>query len=207
MKRLIKKIVIPAIFLVATLASGGCGDKRAAEERATYAQVKEYYDTRFIDQNKPIVGTVTEEKYGINLVSSPGSIRSESTSPSLLGTRTLSTSGSLESIKIYPFYIIKVKTDDGRNLAVNVLNSPGQPKEALDMLINQGTRVSFPHGNIEQIEPDKYERTFYDSDSEWRKMRAAGYETLEKETIFRANTQIGSKYAHRIKVLDSQDNK
>lgn len=96
----------------------------------------------------------------------------------------LSQAYSNETVKLESKCILKCRTDNGKEIAISVINGPNTPKESLDILVNKGSRISFPKGNIHPS--SKY---------------AHNYERLEKETYFTDSTQFGSKRADRIKIL------
>lgn len=76
-------------------------------------------------------------------------------------------------------YILCVKTDDKRNLSINVKDGlDGCPKEGLERLIKKGTRIQFPVGT-------------YTKDG----VEMAG------ETEFTDEINGGDKYASRIQIL------
>lgn len=81
-------------------------------------------------------------------------------------------------------YSIRLRTDDGKEIGVSVLDGSKTNKESLDVLVNIGSKISFPTGNIQEDSG-----TF------------SGYSEIKEETWFSGNTQCGNKRADRIKVL------
>lgn len=82
-------------------------------------------------------------------------------------------------------YILKIKTDEGKIISVSVIDSGDGQKEALERLIEEGSRVSFPRGN------------FYGSP--W--MRKVDL----RQTYFHEGTQTGIKRAGWISVLENEE--
>lgn len=120
---------------------------------------------KFKKSSRSIVGTVLREGYQNTLIPNPeydGFV-----------------SHSNETVKLESKYTLKIKTDDGRILGVSIVDAGTIKKEALDAIIDEGTKISFPTGNWES--PGK---------------RARG------ETYFTQNTQVGTKRADRITVLE-----
>jgi hypothetical protein len=68
-------------------------------------------------------------------------------------------------------------------LGVSVLDAPRMDKEALDILVDKGSRISFIPGNL--VEGGNY-----------------GHRCIPKETYFDSQTQFGNKRADRIRVLE-----
>jgi len=129
--------------------------------------------SRFAESNIPITGTVLEEVHNNNLNSVPeynGLV-----------------SHSNETVSLDSDYTLKIQTDDGRVLGVSVIDGKETPakKESLDVLIEEGSRVSFPQGNIV---PGYHRNTTTE---------------LRDETYFTAKTQFGNKCADRITILPS----
>lgn len=128
-------------------------------------------------QNEPIVGTVMAESYQNSLVQNPEW-------DGLL-------SKSIETVKLDSKYTLKVKTDDGKIIGVSIIdNKPygTATKESLDALIREGTRISFPRGNM------RANNFFMDSTHNYD----------ERETCFQDDTQMVTKPAYRVKVLGKQ---
>jgi len=124
--------------------------------------------------NKQIVGTVLAEGYQNKL----------SPNPEWNGF----VSYSNETVKLDSKYTLKVRTDDGRIIGVSVIDSGPYgtaTKESLDALIKEGTRISFPRGNMRA--------KFF--------LWGAAHNYDKRETSFRAKTQIGTKRASRIRIL------
>jgi hypothetical protein len=131
----------------------------------------------FAKQNRPIVGTVLAESYQNTLVPNPkfdGLV-----------------SYSNETVKLEPKYTLKVRTDDGRTIGVSIINSEPYgtaTKESLDALIEEGTRISFPRGNMRAT-------NFF---------MGSAHNYDERETSFQDDTQMGTKRAYRVQVLDKE---
>jgi hypothetical protein len=83
-------------------------------------------------------------------------------------------------------YTLKVKTDDKRILGISVINGGNIKKESLDMLIEKGSKISFPVGNIHSVD-------------EGLPVRLIIY---PEETYIKKESQTGTKRADRIRVLD-----
>lgn len=139
---------------------------------------RSHYSRLLQDSNSPITATVLEEVYNSNL----------SPVPAFSGM----VSHSNETVKLDSSYSLKVRTDKGRVLGVSVIDNNdtrglgGNPdKEALDRLVDEGTRIQFPRGNLV-----KRDYTIYETSE------------ITNETYFHPDTQIGNKRADRITVLD-----
>jgi|TARA_Y100000296_G_C4999682_1_gene169544 hypothetical protein len=131
----------------------------------------------FARQNEPIVGTVLAESYKNTLVPNP--------------ERNGLVSYSNETVKLEPKYTLKVRTDDGRTIGVSIINSEPYgtaTKESLDALIDEGTRISFPRGNMRAT-------NFF---------VGSGHNYDKRETSFQDDTQMGTKRAYRVQVLDKE---
>ncbi len=75
------------------------------------------------------------------------------------------------------FYVIKLKTPEGKIYGINVLDGLNYAtKEGLDLLITSGTKISFPASDLYTI---RYETNFYRNPEQC----------------------VGSKHASRIKIL------
>ena len=98
-------------------------------------------------------------------------------------------------------YSIKVKSDDNKIYAVTVLGKTSEPAyyrnditaESLDLLIENGSRVSFPKGNSYVFE--KGESGIFPRDPNIYK---------NGESCFYFDTRAGSKFANRITILDNK---
>jgi hypothetical protein len=122
------------------------------------------------ESQKPIVGTVLSEQYENALARVPehNGIFSQSN----------------ETVKLESEYSLKIKTDDGRIIGLSVIDGDSVKKEALDRIIDEGSRVSFPQGSVSR--PNHlYGYVFHDL----------------SETYFTPTTQAGTKRADRITVL------
>lgn len=130
-----------------------------------------------VKHNEPIVGTVLAESYQNSLVPNPEW-------DGLL-------SKSIETVKLDSKYTLRVKTDEGKVIGVSILDSGlygTATKESLDILIEDGTKISFPRGNMRAKNFFVGLKHNYD----------------DRETYFRDDTQMGTKPANRVKVLGKQ---
>lgn len=122
--------------------------------------------------NRPIVGTVLKEVYKNTLTPNP--------------ERNGVVSYSNETVKLESKYTLKLRTDDGRVLGVSIVDGGDAKKESLDRIINRGTRVSFPAGNLQNT-------SWYED-----------HRVARGETYFTRDTQVGTKRADRIRVLGNK---
>lgn len=140
----------------------------------------------FLEHNKPIVGTVLEEIYDENTLE--------------LNTRRYVDWGIFGMV-VYPDhtlkpaskYTLKVKANDGKVMEISVIDSEiygGGTKDSLERIIEEGTRISLPKGNMRA---KNFFSNFFNSSNK-------NYDL--KETYFQDYTQFGTKRAYRIKVLD-----
>lgn len=146
------------------------------------------YERLFEEGKRPIVGTVLSESYQNTL----------SPVPNWDGLMSYSN----ETVKLESKYVLKVRTDDGRIIGVSVIDGDefgknsneqsniGIPvkKEALDAIIEEGTRISFPSGNMRH--------------GNW--FVGSANRDYPNETYFNPETQAGNKRADRIKVLPKE---
>ena len=135
------------------------------------------YDSRhversFAESERPIVGTVLAESYQNTL----------SPVPKWNGF----VSYSNETVKLDSKYTLKIQTDDGRILGISVIDGYDVKKESLDAIIEPGSRISFPTGNMR-------------TGNAWGS--GPGNRYYPRETNFTPETQAGSKRADRIKVV------
>ena len=131
----------------------------------------------WVKQNEPIVGIVLAESYQNTLVSNPKV------------NRLISYSN--ETVKLDSKYTLKIKTEDGRTIGVSIINSEPYgtaTKESLDALVEEGTRISFPRGNMRA-------KNFF---------VGASHNYDNRETSFQDDTQMGTKRAYRVKVLPKE---
>jgi len=134
----------------------------------------------FVKMNEPIVGTVLEERYQNILLPVP-----ESHKGVIIGK-----SHSNETVKLESQYTLRLRTDDGKVLGVSVIDSEpcgAVTKESLEILIEEGTRISFPRGNM------RIPYFFVDASRNYDR----------EETPFQDDTQVGTKKADRITILDT----
>jgi len=89
---------------------------------------------------------------------------------------------SNEPVKLDSRYTLKIKTDEGKILGVSIIDGGNVKKESLDALIGEGTRISFPRGRVP---------------GPWRPY-------LDEETLFEEDTQVGTKRADRITILNQE---
>lgn len=118
--------------------------------------------------SEPIVATVLSESYENEL------------SPVKKWNGLVSYSN--ETVKLDSKYSLKIVTNEGDTLGLSVIDGGNIKKESLDMIISEGSRISFPKGNLRDI----------------------GYRLPSKdsgETYFTPETQVGTKRADRIKIL------
>jgi|SRR3989338_6414040 len=138
------------------------------------------YEKLFEEGKRPIVGIVLEESYQNTL----------SPVPKWDGL----VSYSNETVKLESRYTLKIQTDDGRIIGVSVIDGDdswdGTPvkKESIDAIIEKGTKISFPAGNMRH--------------GNW--FAGAGHRDYPNETYFTPETQAGNKRADRIKVLSKE---
>jgi hypothetical protein len=137
------------------------------------------YERLFEEGKRPIVGTVLEEGYQNTL----------SPVPNWNGL----VSYSNETVKLESKYTLKIQTDDGRIIGVSVIDGDdryGIPvkKEALDAIIEEGTRISFPSGNM------RHGNFFV----------GLANRDYPNETYFTPETQAGNKRADRIRILSRE---
>jgi hypothetical protein len=121
---------------------------------------------------KPIRGEVLEERYENTLSSVP-----EKHIEGLV-----SQAHSNETVKLESKYTLKIQTQDGRTLGVSIFDGPYTKKEALDILIDKGSWISFPRGDM------------YESTGKYN------YDYVEGETFYDDNTRFGNKRADRIEI-------
>jgi len=81
-------------------------------------------------------------------------------------------------------YPLKLKTDEGKLVGLSVISGGNFKKEALTQLIEDCSRISFPPSNF------------------IRKPTFFSYNKVYGETVFTSESQIATKRADRIKVLD-----
>lgn len=137
------------------------------------------YEQRFEESNKPIIATVLDESYQNTL----------SPVPNWNGAMSYSN----ETVKLESKYTLKVETNDGRILGVSVIDGKTNhdggravKKESLDAIIEPGTRISFPAGNLRH--------------GNW--LSGSGHNTYLDEAYFTSQVQAGNKRADRITVLN-----
>ena len=103
----------------------------------------------------------------------------------------LSQAYSNETIKLDSKYILKLKTDEGKTIILNIMDCNEInhknyqkgiiTKESVNMAIDIGSKIIFPKGNV-----------------------LNGWEgTISGETKFKNETSMGTKRADRIKILEN----
>jgi len=90
---------------------------------------------------------------------------------------------SNETIKLQSNYTLKVRTVEGKILGISIIDSPNTKKESLDILIDKGSKISFPQGN-------------------WYEAVNGKHYKFDNETYFHENTRFGNKRANRIRIED-----
>ena len=130
----------------------------------------------FNQSNQPMIVEVLEESYKNTL--------------SPVAERNGLVSYSNETVKLDSNYTLKCLTEDGRTIGLSIIDAGTITKESLDQLIEKGTKISFPKGNYASIGP------MWSSFLNENEIRE-----LYDETYFKEDTQVGTKRADRIKVL------
>lgn len=140
---------------------------------------EEERERAYQQSQEQIRGEVIEERYENTLESVPEKHMSG----------FLSQAYSNETVKVESTYTLRVRTDDGRELGVSVFDGPNAKKESLDVLLDEGSRISFPRGNLE-----KYK--YHASDKRIRQG------PIHNEKWFTPSTKFGNKRADRITLID-----
>ncbi len=122
-----------------------------------------------------IMGTVLGESYENRLVPVPEKHISG----------LVSQAYSNPTVKIKSSYTLRVRTEDGRVMGISVIDGEGIKKEALDQIVGEGSKISFPTGNI--VTKPKYGGDPLKTDTQ--------------ETYVGPDAQTATKRAHRIRVL------
>ena len=136
------------------------------------------YQKAFEESEKPIVVEVLEE------------IRYNSLSPVPEHVGILSYSN--ETVKLDLKYALKCRREDNDRIIglcpIDSVNEDGTAarKEGLDAIVDVGSRLSFPKGNLKPM-------SFFGMHPD--------YNIYENETYFHDNTQVGNKRVDRITVL------
>jgi len=97
---------------------------------------------------------------------------------------------SNETVKLEAKYMLGLETNEGKELGLSVIDSASfspETKEALDAIVHKGTWVCFPKGNLAA-------RGNWDSQIKFN-----------RETYVAENTQMVTKWAFRIKVLNNEE--
>lgn len=110
---------------------------------------------------------------------------------------------SNETVRLNSKYTLKVKRlDNGRFMAISVIDNGNGGKEALDRLIQKGSKISFPRGNLFAYS-DKYSAKEETRRSHVREVeKAEGDDLLEDQdqTYVTGDTQVALKRYDVIKV-------
>ncbi len=160
-----------AIGVVGNLAMGICHVAGVVESPA---EIRQRELRAIVEKDERITGTVVEESYQNTL----------KPVPEVHIKGLVSRAYSSETVKLESKYAITVKTDDGKVVAVSIIDIRDQTKESLELLIKPGTRISFTRNNIRRFNNGEldYSRNF---------------------TYFGPETQFGTKGADEIRILDS----
>ena len=130
----------------------------------------------YSESQKPIIATVTKEQYENTL----------SPVPERQIDGLVSQAYSNETVKLNSKYTLKIRREDnGKVLALSVIDGGNIKKEALDMLIKEGSIIYFPKGNLTQPERMMF----------WKISRR-----LSGESWITEDTNTGTKRADRIRV-------
>ncbi|MBT4166109.1 hypothetical protein HOE04_03665 [archaeon] len=81
---------------------------------------------------------------------------------------------SNETVKLDSKYTLKIETSSGKILGVSIIDGGNVAKESLDILVEEGSKIRFPREGSQD----------------------------RKETYFNENTQMGTKRASRIEILN-----
>ncbi|MBI2124845.1 hypothetical protein HYT92_03570 [Candidatus Pacearchaeota archaeon] len=79
-------------------------------------------------------------------------------------------------------YCIGIKTDDGRAFGLYIVDAENKKAEALNMIIEKGSIIGFPAGNLKSADSSPVQYYF-------------------EETCFDEGVRIGAKRADRVRVL------
>jgi hypothetical protein len=159
---------ILSVLAISTVVVGGvsyCGHKMVEAQKQKKAEA-------FEKSQKPIVGEVVDKVYERKLEKVPEVYKRGLVSQAYSG----------ETVKLDSKYILKLRTLKDREIGVSVLDSQDKDKESLGILVDIGSVVSFPRGNIGKS--------------------GDCYSTINKETYFKESTQFGNKRVDRIEVLE-----
>lgn len=199
----IMNLIVAGVFVLGGLAIVYSAKKSRATQKVARSQAAKQISYELQLSNKPITGTVLSEKYE-NTLSSVLEYHKEKQTSGLV-SQSNAIAHSNETVKVDSKYTLKVKTDDGKILGVSVVDGGDVTKESLDAIVNQGSRISFPRGNIKSgsIREDYIQRRENSPRFEAIKIRNQVHLDAYEETYFRPNTQAGTKRADRIRVLDN----
>lgn len=161
----LKNKIIGGIIAAGILAGGIYFENQYSRNKS-----RAKYLEKWNESQKPIVATVLSESYENTL------------SPVEKWSGFVSHSNP--TVKLDSKYSLRIKTEDGRVLGLSIIDGGTAKKEGLDQIIEKGSIISFPTGNV-------VPHPFY------LKGAAQDYE----ETWFKPETQVGTKMAHRITVL------
>lgn len=172
MEKLVK--VITGVVYTAAIATM-VGFAATLGESPAEKDKRQQEELRIINERDArITGTVVEESYQNTLKPVP-EVHIEG---------LVSRAFSSETVKIESKYAITAKTDDGKVVAVSIIDRGDRTKESLELLIKPGTRISFPKDNIRFFNNGRF-----------------AYDT-GRTTYFEPETQFGTKYADEIRILD-----
>lgn len=178
-------VIIP---MLSFMIWGACSIKSCQQNE--YNRQQKEYSTIFNQQ--PIYAEVLEERYTSSLENVEKEAKLEGSGISV-GTGGIGMAGGSGTIKYDGLenkdnYTLKVKTREGKILGLSISDGPTQSKKNLDVIINVGSIISFPPGNLEQGEIND------------GLIHAVGYKVISEETNITNNTSIASKRADRIQI-------
>tara|TARA_Y100000310_G_scaffold272496_1_gene287490 strand:- start:4907 stop:5461 length:555 start_codon:yes stop_codon:yes gene_type:complete len=154
-------IAIGSIVLTAAIGIGQISSKMLAE-RENLEQLKNIYEFG----RQEITATVLDESYSDKL----------SSVPERRINGLVSKAFSNETLRVNSTYVLKLKTDDGREISCSFFDAPTRDKEQLDMLVRKGSKISFPRGNVIKTSEGNYKRipkeTFFNEGDMFCKKRA-----------------------------------
>jgi len=144
-----------------------------------YAESREKKLEDFVRSEQPISATVLHESYENRL----------EPVPEIHIDGLVSQAHSNPTVTLESAYTLKIRTDDGRVMGLSVIDGGNFRKEALDQLIDEGSRISFPTGNLCKVDYRGHP-IFVGLD----------IEVYARETYIEPNAQTATKRADRIRV-------
>ena len=96
-------------------------------------------------------------------------------------------------------YSLVIKTDKGKEIQLCINDGLKAKKESLDSLINKGSKISFPTGNI-AYSPEIRQKSYAEIKN-FYEYTFRDYYKAKDETYFAENTPLGKKCADRIRIL------